>query len=185
LQRGLVPTIDFDGHIITESAIVSQFLADAYPSHLLPPADSVDNALKRARINFFTDTWNTKVGMSWMKIAMEDSKEEQEKLTKELVSTVEKEIDPLLSDAAPFFGGSSRLTFAEALVAPMIIRLYAFAKDGLLPQSVAYGLDGLGNFSRWAAEVVKQESVTYIWDEERTIQQTRTKLAQLKAKATH
>ena len=174
--------MDFNGHIITESAIVCQFLADAYPSHFLPPTDSMENALKRARINFFTDTWITKVGMFWMKIAMEDSEKEQEKLADELVSTVKKEIDPLLGDAAPFFGGSSKLTFAEALVVPMIIRLYVFANNGLLPKSIIDGLDGLGNFSKWAAGVVKQESVTYIWDEEHIVQQTRTRLAQFKVK---
>lgn len=34
-----------------------------------------------------------------------------------LVSAVEKEIEPLLADAAPFFGGSKRLTMAEASAA--------------------------------------------------------------------
>ncbi|KAK7181197.1 hypothetical protein DPSP01_003286 [Paraphaeosphaeria sporulosa] len=181
--RGLVPSINFNGEIITESAIVSQFLADAYPSHLLPPSDSVDNALKRARINFFTDTWTTKAGSFWFKIALEDSEEEKEKLTQELIGVVNKEIEPLLKDAAPFFGGSSKLTFAEAIVAPFILRLYAFAKHGLLPKSVTDGLDRLPNFSKWAAEVIKHDSVTYIWDEEKTLEGSKKKFASLKAQA--
>ncbi|KAJ4295125.1 hypothetical protein N0V90_007135 [Kalmusia sp. IMI 367209] len=181
--RGLVPSINFNGEILTESAIVAQFLADAYPSHLLPPSNSVDNALKRARINFFTDTWSTKAGSYYFKIAFQDSDEEKEKLSKELVDVVTKEIEPLLKDAAPFFGGSSRLTFAEAIVAPFIVRLYAFAKHGLVPASVKEGLDALPNFSKWAAEVVKHESVTYIWNEERVIEGTRKKMAQIKGQS--
>ncbi|KAJ4360661.1 uncharacterized protein N0V89_001227 [Didymosphaeria variabile] len=181
--RGLVPSINFNGEIITESAIVSQFLADAYPSHLLPPSNTVDGALKRARINFFTDTWTTKAGSFWFKIAMADSEEEKEKLSKELVSTVKKEIEPLLKDAAPFFGGSSKLTFAEAIVAPFIVRLFAFTKHGLLPKSASDEMHGLPQFSKWATEVIKQESVTYIWNEERAVESIKKKVASLKAKA--
>ncbi|KAL1600431.1 hypothetical protein SLS60_006816 [Paraconiothyrium brasiliense] len=181
--RGLVPSINFNGEIITESAIVSQFLADAYPSHLLPPSDSVDGALKRARINFFVDTWTTKAGSFWFKIALEESEEEKEKLSKELVSVVNKEIEPLLQDAAPFFGGSSKLTFAEAIIAPFIVRLFTFTKHGLLPNSVSDGLNRIPHFSKWAAEVIKHESVTYIWNEESAVEASKKKFASLKAKA--
>ena len=39
--------------------------------------------------------------------------EEKEKMAIEMVKTVEKEIEPLLEGAAPFFGGSKTLTLAE------------------------------------------------------------------------
>jgi glutathione S-transferase len=112
-QRGLVPTIDFNGEIIAESGIVSTFLADAYPSHVFPASGTPDAALKRARINFFVDTWFSKVGSYWFKILQQDSDEEKEKLGKEFVSLVNKDIEPLLKDAKPFFGGSSKITLAE------------------------------------------------------------------------
>lgn len=44
--RGLVPTIDYNGEIIAESAIVAQFIADAHPSHLTPQSGSPEGALK-------------------------------------------------------------------------------------------------------------------------------------------
>lgn len=69
--------------------------------------------MTRARINFFTDTWSNKAGSSWFKILMQDSEEEKEKLSQELVETVKKEIEPLLKDAKPFFGGSEKVTLAE------------------------------------------------------------------------
>ncbi len=39
--------------------------------------------------------------------------EEKEKLGRDLVAAVEKEVEPLLKDAAPFFGGSKVMTLAE------------------------------------------------------------------------
>lgn len=112
-QRGLVPSIKFNDEIITESAIVSQFLADAYPSHLVPKSGDFQSALTRARINFFVDTWFSKIGSYWFQIAIKDSGEEQETLVKEFLALLGKEIEPLLKDAGPFFGGSEKLTLAE------------------------------------------------------------------------
>jgi len=92
---------------------VSQFLADAYPSHLLPAAGTVEGALTRARIGFFVDTWFSKAGSFWFQILRQESDEEKEKLSKSFVDIVTKEIEPLLKDAQPFFGGSTKLTLAE------------------------------------------------------------------------
>jgi glutathione S-transferase len=44
---------------------------------------------------------------------MLDSEEEKAKLSQEFVDTVGKEIEPLLKDAKPFFGGSDKITLAE------------------------------------------------------------------------
>ncbi|KAH7383297.1 glutathione-S-transferase-like protein omega 1 [Pyrenochaeta sp. MPI-SDFR-AT-0127] len=181
--RGLVPSIDFNGEIVTESGIVSQFLADAYPSHLLPASGNPSDALTRARIGFFVDTWFSKAGSHWFQILLKETEKEKEELGKTFVEIVTKEIEPLLKDAKPFFGGSEKVTLAEALTAPFILRVYALAKHGLLPQSIITGFDALPNFSKWAREVIKQESVTYIWDEEPTINSTRKKIESLKAQA--
>jgi len=181
--RGLVPTINFNGEIVTESAIVAQFLADSYPSHLLPATGSVDAALFRARIGFFVDTWFTKVNSFWFKMLMGENEEEKANLSKEFVSTIEKEIEPLLKDAKPFFGGKDKMTLAEALTAPFILRIYAMAKHGFILKSTLDGLEALPNFSKWAANVIKQESVTYIWDEEKMMASTKIRLEQLRAQA--
>ncbi|CAN9139301.1 unnamed protein product [Alternaria sp. RS040] len=179
--RGLVPAINFNGEIITESGVVATFLADAYPSHVLPATGSPDAALTRARINFFVDTWFSKAGSYFYKILMSGSEDEKAKLSQEFVDVVGKEIEPLLKDAKPFFGGSQKVTLAEALTAPFIIRTYAMAKNELLPKSITSGLDALPSFSKWAAEVVKQDSVTYIWDEEAVIDGTRKRIESQKA----
>lgn len=178
--RGLVPSIKYSDdtlneEIITESGIVAQFLADAHPSHLLPASNSPAGALRRARINFFVDTWFSKAGSHWFKL-LRTPEEEKEALVTEFVDIVTKEIEPLLKDAAPFFGGSEKFTLAEALIAPFIIRIYAFSKTGLLPQSVTTGFDKLPNFSKWAAEVIKRDSVTYVFNEQGVVESTKKRL---------
>lgn len=180
--RGLVPAIKFNDQIITESGVVARFLADAYPSHLVPATGTVDAALTRARINFFIDTWFDKVGSYWFQILRADE-DDKEELVKKFVETVGKEIEPLLKDADPFFGGSKKVTLAEALTAPFILRVYSFSKNGLLPKSVLEGFEGLPNFNKWAQAVIKEESVTYIWDEAVVLPATKKKIDSLKAAA--
>ncbi len=48
--------------------------------------------------------------------------DEKQAKVDEWAAAVEKEIEPLLADAGPFFGGSKELTFAEAIVAPFLLR---------------------------------------------------------------
>ncbi|OCK76324.1 thioredoxin-like protein [Lepidopterella palustris CBS 459.81] len=188
--RGLVPSIKYSNgvihdEIITESAIVSQFLADSHPSSFLPASnESPTAALTRARINFFVDTWFTKAGSYWFKILTKDDGEEKDALVKEFLGIVEKEIEPLLKDAGPFFGGSKTLTFAEALTAPFILRIYALSNKGrFLPEEIQTGLDKLPNFSKWAAATIAHDSVTYIWDEEAILKSTVNRIEKLKAQA--
>jgi len=187
--RGLVPSIiAHDASLaspnksvtLIESAIVAQFLADLYPSHLLPASSTPQGALRRARISFFTDTWETKVGSFMRKVMMSFTDEEKEKLCNDWVAALEKDIEPLLADAAPFFGGSDKLTMAEVITAPFVLRAYASGKHGLLPSSLVERMDALPNFSRWAHAVIQNESVLEIWHEEETMKRTKAKLEQLK-----
>ena len=154
-----------DEQIIYESAVVSQFLCDSFPSHLLPSTQEDPQApLKRARINFFVDTWNSKLSSQQMAV-MKAPAEEKEKLVDEWVTLVKKEIEPLLADAAPFVGGSKELTYAEVIIAPFLVRLYAYSEAGEhVPTSLAKKLDALPNFGKWAKAVRNHKSVLKIWD---------------------
>lgn len=178
-----MPAIKFNDQIITESGVVARFLADAYPSHLVPNTGNVDAALTRARINFFVDTWFDKVGSYWYQILRADDGAKKDELVTEFLEKVSKEIEPLLKDAKPFFGGSSKVTLAEALVAPFILRIDAFSKNGLLPKTVADGLEALPNFNKWSQAVIKEDSVTYIWNEADVISATRKRIEGMKAAA--
>jgi glutathione S-transferase len=99
---------------LLESGPISQFLVDAHPSHLLPASDSSPTApLFRYRVNFFVDTYFTKVNTYLYAIIRATNDEEKKTKADEWVKAIEKEIEPLLHDANPFFGGSKEMTLAE------------------------------------------------------------------------
>ena len=155
-----------DEEIIYESAIVAQFLVDSFPSPLLPsPREDPLAPLTRARINFFTDTWSTKLSSHQMAV-MKAPSAEKLALTESWVAAVKKEIEPLLKGADQYFGGSKELTLAEAIVAPFLLRWYEFADDTFVPKALVEGLDKLPNFSKWSEKVRGHPSVTKIWDGE-------------------
>jgi glutathione S-transferase len=100
-------------HILIESEIIVQFLADAVPGPLAPPSNTPQGAIARARLNYFIDTWNTKIGSYMFNMFRAAKIDAREALSSEWVAAVKKEIEPLLTDANPYFGGSSSMTLAE------------------------------------------------------------------------
>ncbi|KAM3452190.1 hypothetical protein MY5147_009488 [Beauveria neobassiana] len=203
--RGLVPSLSYNGEIITESAVVSQFLADAHPSHLVPTAGTpdaalqvrqtfhvaipqtiilTDNMLQRARIGFFVDTYFTKANSLSTKVAFAKTDAEAEEAAAEFVKQVAKEVEPLLADAAPYFGGSKTLTLAEVLTGSFLLRLFALPKHGVVTDSLVKDLPTkTPNFYKWASKVIEHPSVTGIWNEEKVVAGTKARLEKLKASA--
>lgn len=111
--RGLVPSLVYNGEIITESAIVAQFLADLYPGKLIKSSTEPGGALERARVNFFVDTWLSKVNPHLFGSLGAKTAEKKEEHATTLIANVVKELEPLLKNASPFFGGSKTVTLAE------------------------------------------------------------------------
>ena len=109
------------------------------------------------------DTWFSKVNSLFYPILKAEG-EEKEKLGRDIVAAVEKEIEPLLKGAGPFFGGSKVMTLAEALTGSFLIRYKAYSGTSLLPASIWKGLSALPNFSKWSEAVLAEDSVTYIFD---------------------
>ncbi|PLB46353.1 thioredoxin-like protein [Aspergillus steynii IBT 23096] len=167
--RGLVPSLTYNGTVITESAIVSQFLADAHPSHLVAPSGSVDGALQRARIAFFVDTFFGKVQPHFNAAVRAANKEEREAAGEALVAAAEKDLEPLFAEwtgAGPFFGGSDKVTLAEVLTGSFLLRYLSFSDPeiGLLSAKLPALLERTPRFKKWAEATVQQESVNYIFD---------------------
>lgn len=111
--RGLVPALSYNGEIIIESAIVANFLANVYPSHLLPPSNAEGGALQRAKIDLFVDAFVTKFQGSLYKLFGTKTDEEVNAVIEPAIEALVKEVEPRLADAGPFFGGSDKLTQAE------------------------------------------------------------------------
>ncbi|KAK8255952.1 glutathione-S-transferase-like protein omega 1 [Phyllosticta capitalensis] len=170
--RGLVPAIKFSNGVVNdeilyESSIVSQFIADSRPSHVLPASLADPSApLRRARIQFFIDTFMSKLGGQWRSIF---AAEDPDAKAQEIVKGVEKEVEGLLKDAAPFVDGSKELTFAETQTAPFLLRIYALSAHGELPKSLKEGLEALPNFGKWAKALIEHPSVKANWNEERVV----------------
>jgi len=183
--RGLVPSLSYNGEIITESAVVATFLADAYPSHILKKSDEEGGALQRARINFFVDTYFSKVNSLLFQIFRAKQGEEKNEFAEKYVDAVAKEIEPLLQDAAPYFGGASKFTLAEVLTGSFVLRIVDLAgEEELVPKSILTSLEKKAPaFYKWAAEVTKQNSVTYIWDKKGVVARTKARLAKQAAEA--
>ncbi|KAL1866672.1 hypothetical protein Daus18300_006616 [Diaporthe australafricana] len=153
--RGLVPSLSYNGEIITESAVVAQFLADAYPSHLIPATSDPNGPLTRARIAFFVDAWFSKVNSFWFKTLFAKTAGEASENAEGLVNGITKEIEPLLKDAGPFFGGSNNLV-----------------KD--LQEKTP-------NFHKWSEAVIASPSVTGIFNENDNVVRAKERIAKAKA----
>ncbi|KIY48779.1 putative glutathione S-transferase [Fistulina hepatica ATCC 64428] len=193
--RGVVPTLSYNGAIISESAIIATFLADAHPGTLLPPSTAPSGALTRARISFFVDAYVNKVlplGRKLQHLIFDSAPAaEISATTTAVVDAFAKEIEPLLDGskegypvADPFFLGSLQITLAEVLTGPFLLRLLDFSKPsiGLLPQGLATAIaQRIPAFHAWAQRVVKEKSVNYIWDAERAAKKTNVKIEAKKA----
>ncbi len=69
------------------------------------------------------------------------------------VAAAVKELEPLLQDAKPFFGGSDKITLAEVLTGSFIIRLLSLANAGVYPASLLSGLEEkTPKFLAWAQD---------------------------------
>ena len=108
-----MPVLIFNGEVLVESAVICQFLADIYPSHLCPPSTTTEGAMRRARMSFFTDAYWNKFHTILFGLFEAPTEADAEKVIDKAVAGLLKEVEPLLQDANPFFGGSDKLTLAE------------------------------------------------------------------------
>ena len=94
--RGLVPAMSYNGRIITESAIITTFLADTFSSTpgLLPASTDANGPTMRAKISFFVDAYLTKVVPNFMK-SQKMKNGERDSALADFVSAIVKELEPL------------------------------------------------------------------------------------------
>ncbi|KAK3342112.1 thioredoxin-like protein [Lasiosphaeria hispida] len=179
--RGLVPALSYNGEIIIESAIVANFLSNRFPSHLLPTSNSEGGALQRARVDIFVDAFISKFQSPLFKLFAAKTEEETTPIVESAVAAVVKEIEPLLASAAPYFGGSDKLTQAEVLTGSFAIRLLSNTKHGIYPASLLESLKTQApNFAKWAEVVAAHPSVSAIYDESVVIPNTKARIAKIR-----
>ncbi|KAJ3013135.1 UNVERIFIED_CONTAM: hypothetical protein HDU68_000863 [Siphonaria sp. JEL0065] len=178
--RGIVPTISWNGEIIPESAIVSQFLADAYPSHLVEPSNTPQGALQRAKINVFVDAFFSKFQSELFKIWGAKTDADALPFFEAAVNALALEIEPRLGELTedkPYFGASEKLTLVEVLTGSFLVRIVSLLKAGVYPQVFADQLQSkTPRFWKWAQVVSAHPSVTGIFDEEKIVAYTKVRL---------
>ncbi|KAK3695656.1 thioredoxin-like protein [Podospora appendiculata] len=182
--RGLVPALSYNGEIIIESAIVSNFLADLVPGKLLPASNTPSGALARARSALFVDAFLSKFQPALFKLFTASTDAEKDEIIETAVGSVVKEVEPRLADANPFFGGSATITQAEVLTGSFVVRLAAYTRAGFYPPSFTKALEERApNFTKWADAVSKHPSVTGIFDEPVIVESTKARFDKIKVQA--
>jgi glutathione S-transferase len=180
--RGLVPSVSYNGEIFTESAIVSWLIADANPGKLVLASTAPGGPQQRARISFFVDTYFSKFQSGLMKLFGTKTDAEAEPIVEAAVEQLVKEVEPLLKDAAPYFGGSDKITQAEVLTGSFVIRIVTLSKAGIYPNSLTTLIaEKAPNFWKWAQKVAVHPSVTGIYDEQAIIESTKARIAKARA----
>jgi glutathione S-transferase len=107
---------------------------------------------------------------------------EAEPIITTAVNGLVKEIEPLLQDASPFFGGSEKLTLAEVLTGSFVIRLVSFLKAGLYPSQLGSQIaEKAPHFWKWAQIVAAHPSVSSIFDEQKILASTKLRIAKARA----
>ncbi|RPB01742.1 hypothetical protein L873DRAFT_1827051 [Choiromyces venosus 120613-1] len=140
--RGLVPALEYNHEIIVESSIISTFLTDLKDNHLVPLPGTPDAAQKRAKINFFVDTFFSKA----------------QPLVQSAILAPDAATKP--STQTIF----SRITLAEVLTASFVIRLYSYSKPGadLISAEAMERVKKISNWKKWADALHSHESMGYI-----------------------
>lgn len=180
--RGLVPSIEYEGEIFTESAVVAWLLADANPGKLVKASSESGGPQARARVNFFVDAYFSKFQSEMMKLYTAKTEEDSDKVIDAAVKGLVKEVEPLLQDANPFFGGSSKITMAEVLTGSFILRLISFSKAGIFPAKTATAIaEQAPNFWKWAQATAAHPNVNAIYDEDKVIAATSARIAKMRA----
>ena len=198
---GMVPALAYNGHILTESGLISQFLVDSHTSHLYPSTVGLDGAFQRFKIGYFVDTFFSKAHKSFDAIVFSPIAGAKASMAEEYISAVVKHVEPLLADAEPFLGGSNRLTLGEVrirqrrlhqqlgrktltrvvsqvMTGPFVLRVLTLPKyEQIVPSFILPALQNRAPcFWRWAQAVVLEESVTAVWNEANVVRRTLEKI---------
>lgn len=180
--RGLVPVLIFNDQIIIESGIVCQFLCDIYPSHLCPPPTTTEGALKRAKMSYFIDAYWTKFHTILFRLFEAPTKEDEERIIDDAIIGIKKEVEPLLADASPFWGGSDKFTLAEVLMSPFVIRAVMLSRNGVYPTSLNKRMEvETPTFHKWVLATSSHPSITRVVEEDVIVKRSVAKRQRMRA----
>jgi glutathione S-transferase len=113
---GQVPALNYNDHILTESALIAYFLAESQTGqHTLQPRgdDATKVALEKYELAFFVDKFMSTHRLFDEVLFTQAGQDAKHMKSNAYVESVVNSLEPLLVDAAPFFRGSRSLTMVE------------------------------------------------------------------------
>lgn len=135
-------------------------------------------------MSFFIDAYWTKFHTILFKLFEAPRKDDEEMIIDNAIEGLVKEVEPLLKDAMPFWGGNEKLTLAEVITGPFVIRAVTLSKHGVYPESLnAKSRERAPHFSKWAAAVSNHPSITSVFDEGTHVARSLAKRARMRMAA--
>jgi glutathione S-transferase len=145
--RGLVPTLQYQNKPLYESAVLCQFLEDAYPEnkpHLLP-----GDAYEKARTRIWADFVTSRIIPSFHRFLQHQGQEGLREKQLEFLGYI-KEFTKEMDKEGPYFLGEE-FSLIDVIIAPWAVRLWIFDhfKGGLGIPEKGHGGDDEEVWARW------------------------------------
>ncbi|KAJ6110148.1 hypothetical protein N7486_002383 [Penicillium sp. IBT 16267x] len=102
-----IPRTPDISRLIPVGSLITQFLVDSHPSHLLKSSSEPGGAWQRFNVTFFVESYFTKAHCFFDTALSHDGDEIT--AAYKYIDAIGNHIEPLLVDAVPFFGGSCRV----------------------------------------------------------------------------
>lgn len=135
-------------------------------------------------MTFFIDAYWTKFHTILFQLFEAPTKGDEERIIDEAIVGIKKEIEPLLVDATPFWGASDKLTLAEVMMGPFVIRALILSKHGVYPNSLYSRIEAeTPNFNRWAIATSSHPSIKRLVDEDVTVNRSVAKRGRMRVAA--
>jgi glutathione S-transferase len=145
--QGSVPVLVHNGHVITESAIITEYLDEIFPQLLLAPA----NPLQRAQMRLWTHWCNTdfKVDLDRYKYKWDSLSQEQQSILSDKLHAHLQKLESVLAKQAFILGDT--LSLADIHVFPF----YRQLQKAKLDFSTTYNYPAT---NAWLERIVKMPS---------------------------
>lgn len=135
-------------------------------------------------MSFFIDAYWTKFHTILFRLYEAPAKEDEEHIVENAIEGLVKEVEPLLRDAMPFWGGNERLSLVEVITGPFVIRAVTLSKHGVYPESLnSKAKERAPHFFEWAAAVSSHPSITSVFDEDVHVARSLAKRARMREAA--
>lgn len=141
-------------------------------------------ALRRAKMSFFIDAYWSKFHTILFQLFEAPTRDDEEKIVNDAIFGITREVEPLLADAGPFWGGSDRLTLAEVMVGPFLIRAVTLSRHGVYPTSLYERIKAEAPaFYKWAIATSTHPTITRLVEEDVIVQRSVAKRGRMRAAA--